>query len=135
MTKRLLAAACIALFLNLPARACEDLTGLWVSSFMGNSVECHLEQRGDCLYGAAFVTTRSGERNTYHMAGLMVNGKIVAMHGSGHLFQGQCRDADTITGEFTFKGGPTVSLQAKRTQRGKTHPTGLKWPEGFGSAQ
>lgn len=135
MTGRLFAAACLLLALTLPARAGGDLTGLWETSFLGNSVVCHLEQRGEYLYGAAFVTTRSGERNAYHLAGLIVNGKIVAMHGSGHVFKGECQGADTVAGEFTFKDGPTVNMQAKRIQRGKTHPEGLKWPEGFGPGQ
>jgi hypothetical protein len=135
MARRIVFALALLAAMAGPARADQDMTGLWVASFMGNTVECHLEQRGQSLYGAAFVTGRTGAVNTYHVAGVIMDGHITAVHGSGHIFQGVLQGEDKLSGELTFKDGPTVSLQASRTKRGKTHPHGLAWPKGFGPAQ
>uniref|UniRef100_A0A7C4AIC7 DUF2147 domain-containing protein n=1 Tax=Fundidesulfovibrio putealis TaxID=270496 RepID=A0A7C4AIC7_9BACT len=113
-----------------------DLTGLWKADFMGNRIECHLEQRGDFLYGLAYVYNRSGERITYHLAGVVSGDRVRAMHGSGHVFDGTLQGPDAASGTFTFKDGPSFSMQAQRTAHGKTAPGGgLNWPAGFGPAQ
>ncbi|WP_243311805.1 hypothetical protein [Fundidesulfovibrio agrisoli] len=124
-------AVLLALALALPAAASADMTGLWEADFMGNRVECHLEQRGNFLYGVAYVFTRSGDRNTYHLAGMVDHGRIRAQHGSGNYFEGALQNADTAAGTFYFKDGPSVPMQAKRTAKGRTAPGGLEWPAGF----
>ena len=135
MIKRLL--LCLLLWAGLAqaAVAGNDITGLWVASLYGNSVECHLEQRGEFLYGRVQVTTRTGERNTYHVAGVVMNGEVRAMHGSGHGFVGRLEGANRVSGQFTFKDGPTIGLQAERTACGLTVPGGLQWPAGLGPNQ
>jgi hypothetical protein len=114
--------------------ASADLTGLWEAEFFGNRVECHLEQRGEFLYGVAYVHTRAGERNTYHIGGIVQNGRFRAVHGSGNYFEGSQQGENTAAGTFFFKDGPSFSLQAQRTAHGKTLPGGLQWPPGFGPA-
>ncbi|KAF0234993.1 MAG: hypothetical protein FD177_152 [Desulfovibrionaceae bacterium] len=108
-----------------------DVTGLWVADFFGNRVECHLEQRGQFLYGVAYVLTRTGERNTYHIAGLVLDNTIRAMHGGGNTFVGAVQDENVVAGTFAFKDGPSFAMQAERTMRGKTAPGGLEWPAGY----
>jgi hypothetical protein len=114
-----------------PALAQADITGLWVADFYGNKVECHMEQRGQFLYGVAYVTTKAGERNTYHLAGLIDGNNIRAMHGSGNFFVGSLQNGDKAAGTFFFKDGPSFSIQADRTKQGKTSPGGLEWPPGY----
>jgi len=116
------------------ARA-KDATGLWVTSMYGNTVECHLEQRGNYLFGVAYVTTRTGDHNTYHLAGVVQDGQVRAMHGAGHIFVGAFDGENHVSGQFTFKDGPTIALQAERVKRGITTPGGLQWPAGLGPAQ
>jgi len=112
-----------------------DVTGLWVADFFGNRVECHLEQRGQFLYGVAYVHTRTGEKNTYHIAGLVLDNTIRAMHGSGNTFVGAVQGENTVAGTFAFKDGPSFAMQAERTKRGKTAPGGLEWPAGYPPTQ
>lgn len=114
-----------------PANAQADMTGMWVSDFYGNRVECHLEQRGEFLYGVAYVFTRAGERNTYHLAGLYLDNTIRALHGSGNSFIGALQGDDKAAGTFFFKDGPSFAMQAERVKRGKTFPGGLEWPPGY----
>lgn len=117
------------------ASASADVTGLWVADFFGNRVECHLEQRGQFLYGVAYVHTRTGEKNTYHIAGLVLDNAIRAMHGSGNTFVGAVQGENTVAGTFAFKDGPSFAMQAERTMRGKTAPGGLEWPAGYPPTQ
>ena len=91
-----------------PALAQADITGLWVADFYGNKVECHMEQRGQFLYGVAYVTTKAGERNTYHLAGLIDGNNIRAMHGGGNYFVGSIQNGNKAAGTFFFKDGPVV---------------------------
>ena len=116
-----------------PALAQADVAGMWQTEFFGNKVECHLEQRGQFLYGVATVTTTSGERNTYHLAGLALpDGQIRAQHGSGNYFAGRLTGEDSVAGTFFFvKNGHSLAMQAERVKRGRTVPGGLKWPEGY----
>ena len=120
------------------ARAEADVSGLWVTDFMGNAVECHLEQRGQYLFGRAVVSTMSGERNTYTLAGVVLeSGRIRAVHGSsGNYFEGSVTGQDKASGTFYMvKSGQTLAMQAKRVRSGVTYPGGLPWPPGFPPAQ
>ena len=115
-----------------PALAQADASGLWVAEFFGNKIECHLEQRGQFLYGIAYVTTRSGERNEYHLAGIIQGDHVHALHGSGNYFDGDIQGEDKASGTFFLvKSGQSIAMQAERTKRGQTVPGGLKWPEGY----
>lgn len=115
-----------------PANAQADVSGLWVADFFGNKVECNLEQRGQFLYGVATVITRTGERNEYHLAGLIEGGHIRALHGSGNYFDGALQGEDKASGTFFLvKSGQSFAMQAERTKRGQTVPGGLKWPAGY----
>ena len=132
----LLLALCLAL--PIQAQATPDLTGLWKAEFYGNQVECHLEQRGMFLFGKAVVHTATGEKNTYTLAGLVLeDGRVRASHGSsGNYFEGAVQGADKASGTFHMvKSGHAFAMQAQRVQRGKTYPGGLEWPPGFGPAQ
>jgi len=130
--KHLAWACCVALFLAaVPAWGETDVTGLWRSEFYGNTVECHLEQRGQALYGVVYVNTSAGERNTYHVAGVIVGSHVRAQNGSGNYFDGDV-SGDTASGTlFMKKSGVSLAMKAKRIQHGKTMPGGLEWPEGF----
>lgn len=129
--KAIVLALALLLSAMSPALAQADVTGLWEAEFYGNKVECHLEQRGQFLYGVATVTTRTGERNTYHLGGLIQGNDIRAMHGSGNYFVGSVKDNDKAVGTFYFKDGPSFAMQADRTKRGQTTPGGLEWPKGY----
>jgi hypothetical protein len=131
MVKACFLAVVLVLAAGLPARAEADVTGLWSASFMGNNVNCQVEQRGQFIYGVARVTTRTGEVNVYHLAGVVVNGKITAIHGSGNFFEGQVAGPDQAEGTFHFRDGMTMGLTATRTQPGLASPA-LDWPAGLG---
>jgi hypothetical protein len=114
------------------ARTDADVAGLWVAEFFGNKVECHLEQRGQFLFGVATVFTRAGEKNTYHLAGIVDGMHIRALHGSGNYFDGSMQGDDAASGTFFLvKSGQSFSMQAERTKRGQTVPGGLEWPPGY----
>ena len=120
------------LVLPLQAAAAQpDITGLWVGDFFGNKVECHMEQRGQFLYGVAYVTARNGEKNTYHLVGVIQGAEVRAMHGSGNFFVGTVEEDDKASGTFHFKNGHSFAMRADRAQRGKTIPGGLSWPDGY----
>ena len=124
------------LVLALPALGRQpDATGLWVANFMGNQVECHMEQRGIFLYGLAFVTTPSGERNAYHVAGTLQGKSFYAWHGGGSSFQGTLEGDDRVEGLMSFSNGARVAMQARRERCGKTLPGGLEWPPNYPPAQ
>ena len=116
------------------AESRSDVTGLWQSEFYGNKVECHLEERGQFLYGVVYVNTRTGERNTYHVAGMINGNHVRAQHGGGNYFEGEIA-GDTASGTFHMKGCPPLAMKAERVKRGKTTPGGLEWPAGFPPAQ
>ncbi|GAB6037056.1 hypothetical protein JCM15519_16150 [Fundidesulfovibrio butyratiphilus] len=130
--RRLCLAVATVLIVSLPAWGRQpDATGLWVANFMGNLVECHLEQRGIYLYGLAFVTTASGERNTYHVAGTLQGKVFYAWHGGGSNFQGTLESDDKVEGLMNFANGAKVAMQARRERCGKTLPGGLDWPPNY----
>jgi len=125
--------ACLGVLLlaAVPAWAETDITGLWRSEFYGNKVECHIEQRGQFIYGVVYVNTQSGERNTYHVAGVVIGNHVRAQHGGGNYFDGDVQ-GDTASGTFHIKkNGLSVAMRAERVKRGKTVPGGLEWPAGF----
>jgi len=130
--KHLVWACCLALVLAaVPAWGETDVTGLWVSDFYGNKVECHLEQRGRVLYGVVYVNTSAGERNTYHVAGVVTGDHVRAQHGGGNYFDGEV-SGDTASGTlYMKKSGISLAMQAKRIKHGKTVPGGLEWPAGL----
>lgn len=135
MTKKLVFLVLLWAMGSQAVQAGNNASGLWVTSMFGNAVECHLEQRGEYVYGVAQVTTRAGDRNTYHLAGVIVNGEVQAMHGSGHRFVGRLEGENRVSGQFVFKDGPTIALQAERIKCGQTFPGGLQWPAGLGPNQ
>jgi len=134
-------ALCIALFVALAAPVwgsapTSDVEGLWTADFFGNTVECHLEQKGEYLWGVAYVTTRAGERNTYHLVGVVSGDQVVAMHGSsGNRFSGQFTADGKATGTFFMKDGPSMAMEARRVKGGHTHPGGLQWPPNYPPAK
>jgi hypothetical protein len=133
--KSVLLAFSLLLVALSPALAQADVSGLWVADFYGNRVECHIEQRGQYLYGVVYVTTRSGERNTYHVAGLVQGNHLRAQHGGGNYFEGDLENENKASGTFYVKDGPSVAMQAERIKKGRTAPGGLEWPPGYPPAQ
>jgi len=138
----------IAMLLALmtPALAQADMSGLWRSEFFGNQVECQLEQRGQYIYGVATVTTNAGERNVYHIAGVVFpDGRVLANHGSGNFFEGSMTGKDTASGTFNIvkKGVPgpkpviehSFDMRAQRVTRGIASAGGLAWPENWPPAK
>ncbi|GFK95747.1 hypothetical protein NNJEOMEG_03615 [Fundidesulfovibrio magnetotacticus] len=129
----------VALLLALPALAApqpQNVEGLWTADFFGNTVECHLEQKGQFLWGVAYVTTRAGERNTYHLIGIVAGNSVEAFHGSsGNRFSGQVSPEGRVSGNFIMKDGPTIAMDARRVKPGRTHPGGLEWPPNYPPAQ
>lgn len=129
----LLLALAVPALATAPAR---NVEGLWTADFFGNAVECHLEQKGQYLWGVAYVTTRAGERNTYHLVGVVSGDHVEAMHGSsGNRFSGQISAEGRASGTFIMRDGPSFAMEARRVKEGHTHPGGLQWPPNYPPAQ
>lgn len=113
------------------AQAQQDVSGLWVGQLMGNTVKCHLEQRGKYIWGVAYVTAANGETNAYHLTGKADGHHFFVYHSSGHRFVGDIRGEDGLKGTLTLGNGLSFTVQAERTKRGVTVPGGLEWPPGY----
>ena len=82
------------------ARALENITGVWMSSFLFSRIEAHVTQAGNVFTGVVYVHGPKG-RETYHILGTVVDDKVVGYHGSGHIFEGTLVNKDHVKGTLT----------------------------------
>lgn len=90
-----------------------DINGLWRGSIYGSDLQARVEQQNHEVKAEVVVHALTGETNVYHVVGLVVDGHMVLVHGSGHVFDGQAT-ADVITGILTTKGGSKIEVKALR---------------------
>jgi hypothetical protein len=90
-----------------------DISGLWRGSLYGSDLQAQVEQNGQQIQGVVVVHALTGETNLYHVIGILSNGHLRMLHGSGHVFEGEATE-DTISGVLTTKGGSKVELRASK---------------------
>ncbi len=106
---------CLALVLLLPSMAFGyDLTGQWEASILGSRVTAEFTQNGQMFTGVMRVPEPGGKINVYHLAGAIFDAKFVALHGSGHVFEGVMTSKDEARGEFKIAGGPVLDVRLHR---------------------
>lgn len=90
-----------------------DISGLWRGSIYGSDLQARVEQNDHEVKAEVVVHALTGETNIYHVIGLLVDGHMVLLHGSGHVFDGHAT-AGVITGILTTKGGSKIEVKALR---------------------
>lgn len=113
-----LAALALALALAVPALAAKaagepDINGLWQGTIYGSDLQAQVEQTDHIVKAEVVIHALTGETNVYHVIGVLLNGHLRLMHGSGHVFEGQATPTE-ITGVLTTKGGTKVEVRACR---------------------
>jgi hypothetical protein len=116
-----LAGLVVCLAVSMTARATEqvdqveksNINGLWRGSLYGSDVQAQVEQANHDVKAEVIIHDMTGETNVYHVVGVIVDGHMVLLHGSGHVFDGQAHD-DEISGILTTKGGTKVDVKASR---------------------
>lgn len=102
------------LALARPALAENPVSGIWEGEIFGSRLEATIVQNGEFLSGVVSITPRNGKRDIYHVQGAVFGTHVVALHGAGHVFEGDLVEPDRLTGVLTTKGGTTLTLTATR---------------------
>jgi len=92
------------------AQPAGDIAGDWTASVFGQTVTANFTRQGDMIYGVVVIPEIGGGSNTYHLAGVIVNGQFAAQHGSGHLLKGSMLGPNEAQAVFTPKSGPPLDL-------------------------
>jgi len=112
---RMLAALAAILVLSCPVQAGTfDLTGSWEALVMGAPVTAEFSQEGQMFTGVMRIPEPGGKVNVYHLAGAIFDEKFVALHGSGHVFEGKMTSPDAAEGEFRLAGGGALNVRFVR---------------------
>lgn len=112
---RMLAAFAAILIFTGPAKAATlDLTGNWEARVMGAAVTAEFAQDGQMFTGVMRIPEPGGKVNVYHLAGAIFDEKFVALHGSGHVFEGRMTSPDTAEGVFKLAEGGSLSVRFVR---------------------
>jgi len=96
------------------AQAPGDIAGDWTATVFGQTVTATFTRQGDMIYGVVVIPDIGGGSNTYHLAGVTINGQFAAQHGSGHLLKGAVTGPNDAEAVFTPKSGPPLNLTFKR---------------------
>ena len=115
---RMLAAFAAILIFSCPVRAESfDLTGQWEARVMGAPVTAEFSQDGQMFTGVMRIPEPGGKVNVYHLAGAIFDEKFVALHGSGHVFEGRATSADAAEGVFRLAEGGSFGVRLFRKGR------------------
>jgi len=107
--------ALLAFVTLLPTTAlCYDLTGRWEADFFGARVTAEFAQDGQMFTGVMRVPEPGGKIDVYHLAGAIFDAKFVALHGSGHVFEGMMTSPDEAEGTFKMADGPAFDVRLRR---------------------
>lgn len=111
---RILGLGALILAMAQAALAAEpNINGLWRGSIYGSDLQARVEQENHDVKAEVVIHALTGETNIYHVVGVMVDGHMVLLHGSGHVFDGHAK-GDEITGILTTKGGSKIEVKAAR---------------------
>lgn len=92
-----------------------DIAGHWTAQVLGQTVTAAFDRQDKMITGVVVVPDPlTGQKNTYHVAGVFVDGNFAARHGSGHVLQGTMTGPGDAQAVFTPKGGPPMTLTLKR---------------------
>jgi hypothetical protein len=97
-----------------PAQTPGDIAGDWTATVLGQTVTASFTRQGDLISGVIVIPDIGGGSNTYHVAGVTLNGQFAAQHGSGHLLKGTVTGPNDAEAVFTPKSGPSLNLAFKR---------------------
>jgi hypothetical protein len=96
-----------------------DIAGNWTASVLGQTVTASFSRQDKMISGVVIVPDLlTGQKNTYHVAGVFVDGKFAARHGSGHVIQGTVTGPGEAQAVFTPNGGPPMNLTLRRDRPG-----------------
>lgn len=109
----LLTLLCLLLSGAAAAAGEPDINGLWQGSLYGSDVQAEVKQDVHDVHVEAVVHDLAGGTNVYHLIGIIENGHIILLHGSGHRFEGDAKNGE-IVGVLTTKGGSRLELKASR---------------------
>ena len=118
--RRLLGAAwlCLLLLPPVPGLAqgrAYDIAGHWSAMVLGQRVTADFTRQDKLITGVVIVPDPlTGQNNTYHVAGVFVDGNFAARHGSGHVIQGAVTGPGEAQAVFTPKNGPPMNLTLTR---------------------
>jgi hypothetical protein len=106
-----------------PAKpAAVNLSGVWDATAQGSKLEAFVTQKGPFLLAVAYVTQPDGRVSSYHMAGVLDNGRVHVAHRDGYVFDGQALGPDSVCGAVTIKNYPIkIETTAVRRVRGRLH--------------
>lgn len=105
------------LWLTVAAHAAAlDLTGKWEAQGMGFPVTAEFTQKGKLLSGVLVLRDITGQSNTYHLSGTIVDGFFAAVHGSGHMLRGTMLGPNEADGEFTLKDAQPLPIHLRRVR-------------------
>jgi len=117
MRRMLAALAAILIFSCSALAGTYDLTGDWEAVVMGAPVTAEFTQDGQMFTGVMRIPEPGGKINVYHLAGAIFDEKFVALHGSGHVFEGRMTSPDAAEGVFKLAGGGSFSVRFVRKGR------------------
>lgn len=96
-----------------------DIAGHWSAQVLGQVVTATFARQDKLLTGVVVVPDPlTGQKNTYHVAGVFADGNFAARHGSGHVIQGTVTGPREARAVFTPKGGPPMDLLLRRDRSG-----------------
>lgn len=92
-----------------------DIAGNWTAFVLGQRVTASFTRQDKMISGVVIVPDPlTGQNNTYHVAGVFVDGNFAARHGSGHVIQGSMTGPGEAKAVFTPKNGPPMDLTLTR---------------------
>ncbi|MFZ5811594.1 MAG: hypothetical protein ACOY4F_06090 [Thermodesulfobacteriota bacterium] len=93
-----------------------DLTGKWSAEVVGLTVAAEFTQNDKLLSGVLVLRDITGQSNTYHFSGTIVDGFFAAVHGSGHMLRGTMHGPNEADAELTLKGAQPLPIHMRRVR-------------------
>lgn len=93
-----------------------DLTGKWAADVLGLTVTAEFTQNDKLLSGVLVLRDITGQNNTYHFSGTIVDGFFAAVHGSGHMLRGTMHGPNEADAELTLKDATPLPIHLRRVR-------------------
>jgi hypothetical protein len=91
-----------------------NIAGNWQANVLGTVIKANVNQNGRAISGVANVYNLFGKKDVYHFTGAVDNGKIIASHHSGHVFNGNISPGGQIEGVLRTSDGHKIGVVATR---------------------
>ncbi len=103
---------------------------VWAGSLFSSSYRVGVcTGENGVLRGVVHLKLKSGKVDVYHVYGVQNQGKVVAVHPSGHRFDGTYSAYDKVEGTIRLKNGMELRLEGKRTHGVQLTETCAPMPE------